>query len=489
MPRANKVFELGREHRLEPIAATDVVPASVPKDALVELAWNGHRVLAVAVGDDVRLVATDFREWADVFPTVRLALQRLKRRDIVLEGFLCALGEGGLPSFELLRRHVQRETQRIVFACVDLQRLDGEDLRKLPLAERRRRLAALIADDNAFAFSDSVGSANQLDAVLEGVRQIGARGVLVRTTTSWLALSCTAEPIALERSLSAPPKATNREKLMYPRDGFAKRDVIAYYDDVAELMIPYLADRPVIGQRWPDGIDDFTWYQHRMPPRAPDYLRAVWIEGNRRIVAENRDSLCWLANQAVLTFHGWASRCRSLAHPDWVVIDLDPGPQTTWANVIEVAQTLRKLLELLELPSVPKTSGQKGLHVLIPLAAGQSVQDAHEFARRIASMLCQVLPDRVTMEAQVADRKGRLYLDTLQNFVGKTLVLPYSLRAVDGAPVSTPLAWSEVTPDLDPRTFTLKTVRRRLDSVGDLASALLTGAVELKSALTRLAPS
>jgi DNA ligase D-like protein (predicted polymerase) len=504
-------FDLGRDNRLAPVRVMDTGHYKGGAEKLaairaerarhvIELAWDGHRVLACMVGDHVRLVSSDFREWADLFPTVVRALQRLKRKDLVLEGWICALGDTGLPSWDLLRLHAQKQPQRVVFACSDLLRVDGEDLRSLPLTGRRERLVELLATVKEEALASSESLVGSFDAVLEGVRMIGARGIMVREAdeaypiersddATWLVIGAKPdEDIEIDRMLSPPPKVTNQDKLMYPRDGLSKKDVVAYYDDIAPIMLEYMKDRPIVGQRWPDGIDDFTWYQHRMPPKAPDYLRAVWIEGNRRIVVENRDALCWLANQAVLTFHAWASRCSSLAHPDWVVIDLDPGEKTTWPQVIEVAIGLRKLLELLELPSIPKTSGQKGIHVLIPIGPGHNVIQAHELARRAAKMLCKVLPNLVTMESSIADRHGRLFLDTLQNFMGKTLVVPYSLRAADGAPVSTPLLWSEVTPKLDPRQHTMKSLRKRIDTMGDICKTLLSGTAKLPEVIGKMEP-
>jgi DNA ligase D-like protein (predicted polymerase) len=473
-PKKKTVFELSRGHRLTPITASDVAP-----DGPIELAWDGHRVLACVLSRQVRIVSADFREWTDPFPTIANAVKKLGN-DLVIEGFLCALGEGGLPSFDLLREHVNGKAQRIVFACTDLQRIEGEDLRPLDRPKRRERLRALVADNPAFAFSDELPG--PLEAVLKSVKKLGVRGVLVGNC----AISTTDEPVVIDRSLSASPKVTNKEKLLYPRDNLAKRDIVAYYDDVAPVILEHMKDRPIIGQRFPDGIDDFTWFQHRMPPRAPDYLRAVWIEGNRRIVAENRDALAWLANQAVLTFHCWPSRCSSLPNPDWVMIDLDPGEGTTWDSMIEVATALRKLLELLELPSVPKTSGQKGLHVLIPIAKGHSVTQANDLGRGIGKMLALACPDIVTIDVNPELRKGRVYIDTLQSYIGKMLVMPYSLRAVDGAPVSAPLMWDEVTRKLDPRSMSLRTMRKRLDKHGDLAAPLLRGTTQIAKAIARL---
>jgi bifunctional non-homologous end joining protein LigD len=239
-------------------------------------------------------------------------------------------------------------------------------------------------------------------------------------------------------------------------------------------------------QRWPDGIDDFDWYQHRMPPRAPDYLRAAWVDGVRRIVIENADALLWMVNQAGLTYHVFASRLASLPSPDYAMIDLDPGERTTWwDDTIEVALAIRRTLELLELPSVVKTSGKRGLHILIPLAPGHSFVQAEMLGRGIADLLLRLMPDKVTVENEKDKRGGKLLLDHKQ-FVAKTLVGTYSLRAADGAPVSTPIRWDEVTPKLDPKAFNLRTLRTRLDEYGDLGAPLLAGTTKLDVALAQL---
>jgi bifunctional non-homologous end joining protein LigD len=153
-------------------------------------------------------------------------------------------------------------------------------------------------------------------------------------------------------------------------------------------------------------------------------------------------------NQAAIAFHGFVSREGSFEHPDWLVLDLDPPEESAWPRVVEVARALRKLLDLLEVESVVKTSGQKGLHVLVPLAAGQSAAQVRLAGRRIADLLERLLPTETTQEIDREKRRGRIFLDANQGFLGKTLVLPYSVRGVDGAPVSTPLRWDEVTPAL-----------------------------------------
>jgi DNA ligase D-like protein (predicted polymerase) len=286
-----------------------------------------------------------------------------------------------------------------VLICWDLLWQGDDDLRTRPLAERRARLAALLAGAPATLMS-SEALPGKRGRILAAAGELGLRGVVARPadgdyTASWHAYSTTTTPVDWRRSLSPPPPLSNADKVLYPRDGICKRDLLAYYRDVAPVMLPHLLDRPVVIQRWPDGIDEFDWYQHRVPPRAPDYLRAAWVDGVRRIVIENEDALAWMVNQAGLTYHGFASRLSTIAEPDWAMLDLDPGDRSTWWDeLLEVALAVRRTLELLELPSVVKTSGQRGLHVLVPLAPGHTFEQAELWARGVAELLVRLMPTR-----------------------------------------------------------------------------------------------
>ncbi len=299
-----------------------------------------------------------------------------------------------------------------------------------------------------------------------------------------------------------PPIAvrlTNPDKLIFPNDGFTKRDILAYYMDIAPFMLPHLAGRPLTLQRWPNGIHGKEWYQHRVPPDPPEYVRLMRFEDSgrsergekQRIVVDNVETLGWLANLAALTIHGWTSHAqpnarteseveveKALSLPDYIVIDLDPG-DGPWSEVIEVASSVRLLLEALELESVVKTSGKRGIHILIPIALGPSHAQATAFAASIAQAVAKVLPKIATVERTIEKRKGRLYVDAGQNGRGRTIVSPYTIRALDGAPVATPIMWSEVTEKLDPRSFTIKTVRDRVQKYGDLYAAALHGKARL----------
>jgi bifunctional non-homologous end joining protein LigD len=458
----------------------------------LDLAWDGHRAVACGVDGVVRLFAGDLREWTLPFAPVTRALAQLVARDFVLDGFLCVLDDDGRPSFEHLRAWVRgTRTGTLVYAAWDVLRLDEVDLRRLSLPERRAKLRALLSSaEGTLVRSDTLEG--PLDAVLASVAAAKLPGVVARPVSAlpsakrWILVSATGAPLEISRPLSPAPAVTNKDKVLYPRDGLTKQHVVDYYADVAQALLPVMRDRPIVCQRWPDGIDDFTWFQHRVPPRAPDFLEAVMIDGNRRILINNREALAWMANQAALTFHGWASRVATLEQPDWAVLDLDPGPSTRWEQVIDVALAVRALLELLQVDSVVKTSGQKGLHVLVPLGPGHTTEEAHRFAALVASAIHHVMPDVVALEADKVKRRGRLFLDHLQNFAGKTLVLAYSLRAVDQACVSAPLEWCEVTPALDPTAFTARTMRARLDAKGDLFARALSGSTKLGPLIRRL---
>ncbi len=479
------VFALSRKFTLTPI--THAAPLEGP--FLIEPAWDGHRVLATRMGTQVRLAAIDYRDWTQTFPAAAAALGKLGSSSVAIDGMICVFDEHGRPSFDSLRAKVQSGSPVLSAAliCWDLLWLDDVDLRALPLRERRERLVALLSEaPKAILPSQALEGAPS--KVLAAVAAHGIRSVVARNAESTYddAWTVHGEPVDWQRSLSPPPPISNADKVLYPRDGICKRDIISYYRDVAPLLVPQLVDRPVVIQRWVDGIDEFDWYQHRVPPRSPDYIRAAWVDGVRRIVVENPDALLWMVNQAGLTYHGFASRLSSLTEPDYAMIDLDPGDRTSWwEDMIDVALGIRKVLELLELPSVVKTSGQRGLHILIPLAPGHDFVQAETLARGIATLVQTLVPDKVTLEQEKEKRGGRLLIDHKQ-FVAKTLVVPYSLRAVDGAPVSTPLAWEEVSRELTPKSFSLRSLRVRLEEYGDLAEPLLEGTAQLAPALAQL---
>jgi bifunctional non-homologous end joining protein LigD len=280
-------------------------------------------------------------------------------------------------------------------------------------------------------------------------------------------------------------KLTHPERILYPRDGITKQDVADYYAAVAEPMIHALRDRPLALEHWNDGIDKPSWFHHDVGRGAPPWLttietptRTTAHKSVRHPVADRPETLRWLAQMSVLTVHMWASRGAALNEPDWLVFDLDPAKGKGIEQAIDAAIIVRRLLDNLHLPSMPKTSGKRGIHVFVPLAGGYTHEEANEFACAIGAAITQKVPE-FTMERALNARRGRLYLDCMQNAYGKTMVAPYSPRAIDGAPVSAPLKWDEVTKKLDPKKYNLRTMPDRLAKVGDLFARVFEERVKL----------
>jgi DNA ligase D-like protein (predicted polymerase) len=459
---------------------------------LFEPRLDGARVLVARHAASVSIVSEARRAITrDLDRLVRtIAHSSTLPESFVAEGLLVAVDATGRPSFDSLRRALAEGTGgEILLVLCDLLRVGAEDLSQRPFESRRSQLAGWSNLPASITVMSSLGADFErarramLDVKLDGLIARPSGG---RAPSTCHVASRRRDEASPSRSLSPAPKLTNATKVLFPRDGFTKQDLFAYYADVAPVILPLMAKRPIVLQRWPDGIDDFMWFQHRVPPRAPDYLRVLLLEGNRRIAIDGPDALLWLVNQAAITFHGFVSREGSFEHPDWLVLDLDPPNEAAWPRVIEVALALRKLLDLLEVESVVKTSGQKGLHILVPLAPRQDATRVKLAGRLIADLIERLLPTLTTQETDRDKRGGRIFLDANQGFLGKTLVLPYSVRGVDGAPISTPLRWEEVTPALRPSAFTLRSTRARLDRVGDLAKPLLSGRTRVEQLLARL---
>lgn len=290
-----------------------------------------------------------------------------------------------------------------------------------------------------------------------------------------------ARPSATARKAGATAvvKMTNPDRVIYPRDGITKRDVADYFAAVSSAMIHTLSDRPLALEHWNSGIDRPSWF-HQNVEDAPEWMTAIdtptrTSRGSvRHVVVDRPESLEWLAQRSALTLHMWSSRGANLDSPDWIVFDLDPAKGKGIEQAIETAIVLRRLFDQLEIETIPKTSGKRGIHLFLPLRPGQTHEAALEFGCSIAETVAKQV-DFVTTARPIAARRGRLYFDCLQNGYGKTVVAPYSLRAIDGAPVSAPLKWSEINRKLDPLKFNLRTMPGRLAKHGDLFAGAVKG--------------
>jgi len=262
-------------------------------------------------------------------------------------------------------------------------------------------------------------------------------------------------------------EVTNPNKVLYPDDGFTKADVAAYYRAIAPRLLPFLKDRPVTLERLPDGLGPgkpHFWQKHT-PPSYPPWIPRItldteWGKPVQYVLVNDRPTLLYLVNQGALTFHPWLSRVGNLDRPDFVLFDLDPG-EAPFADVVAVARALHEALKAENRRAVVKTSGKTGIHVLSDCHEG-GYDEARNWALEVAERVARSMPDVSTTEIRKVKRNRRVYIDVLQNARGHHAVPPYVIRAVTGAPVSTPLAWRELQPDLDVKRFNLKTVPARL---------------------------
>src|SRR6266496_1126487 len=265
---------------------------------------------------------------------------------------------------------------------------------------------------------------------------------------------------------------SNLEKVFWPDEGYTKGDLIEYYRAISEWMVPYLVDRPLVLTRFPDGINGKSFFQKDAPEYAQAFVRTVtiWSEDSQReldyFVCDNEASLLYIANMAAILLHVWSSRVGALETPDWCILDLDPK-EAPFIDVVTVAQAVQALCDDIGLPTGIKTSGSTGLHVLIPLGRQVTYEQSRTLGGLLARVIAAELPQIATVTRQVQRRAGKVYIDYVQNGHGRLLVAPFSARPLPGAPVSMPLKWSEVTPQLDIKKFTIKTAPARMKKLED----------------------
>jgi bifunctional non-homologous end joining protein LigD len=304
-------------------------------------------------------------------------------------------------------------------------------------------------------------------------------------------------PVRPARRPAAGPEAhprvrfTNLDKVFWPDDGYSKGDLVAYYDVVARYLLPYLKDRPLVLTRYPDGIKGKSFFQKDAPDFVPAWVRTERIyskDADREInyfIVNDIEELRYVANMATIPLHIWASRLGALDRPDWLVLDLDPKG-APFSDVVKVARELHVILEEVRLPNYVKTSGASGLHVLVPLDAQYTHEQARNFAHLLARLTLEATSEISTLARPVRARGGKVYIDYVQNGHGRTVVSPFSVRPLPGAPVSCPLHWDEVTAGLDPARFTIKTLPKRFDKMRDPLRSVLTGAIDMAAAVARI---
>jgi bifunctional non-homologous end joining protein LigD len=282
---------------------------------------------------------------------------------------------------------------------------------------------------------------------------------------------------------------THLNKLYWPEDGVTKRDLFNYYHQVAPFIVPYLKDRPMSLNRFPGGIHSKSFYQKNVKATAPEWAETMphtGSEGETKdyLLGNNEATLLWMASLGCIEMNPWFSRVQSPDSPDYCVIDLDPDKQH-FDQVIQAALEVKNVLQAIDVPCFPKTSGSTGMHIYIPLGAKYSYQQSQLFANVIVKLVQQQIPGFTTLERMISNRKGKMYLDFLQNRPGATIASVYSLRPKPGATVSMPLTWDEVKPGLTMRDFTIRNAIDRIRETGDLFSGVLGEGIDLAATVEK----
>lgn len=279
-------------------------------------------------------------------------------------------------------------------------------------------------------------------------------------------------------------KFTNLSKIYWPVEKVTKRDMINYYHQIAPFILPYLLDRPQSLNRYPDGITGGSFYQKDVTGKVPEWIKTYLYhaEGDDTdkhfLVGKDEATLLYMASLGCIELHPWSSTIRKPDHPTWCIIDLDPG-KNSFEQVIEAAQVTKEVLDGMGLPSYCKTSGSTGLHIYIPMANKYTYEQSKEFARIIVTLVNRELPKFTSLERAVAKRRGKMYLDFLQNRPQATIAAPYSLRPKPGATVSMPLHWEEVKKGLQMKDFTIFNAVSRAIEMGDIFSPVLGKGIDL----------
>lgn len=485
---------------------------------LFELKLLGRRVFAEKCDGKIRFRGLVPPAAASRLNSVTAGLSKLKAERAILDGVLVCVDEQQRPSEERLQQVLLGQRQQLVYYyAFDLLYYEEWDLRRFPLAERKAALASILPASTSAAphtviYVDHERSRAQ--ELMEAISSVGLAGVIAKRATStydsgpsddWVEIRVPRrrpQPAnvisALKTTHRKRPafprqvKITNQNKVLWPRDGYTKGDLIEYYDRVADYLLPYLKDRPLSLNRFPNGIEGEHFFQKDTPEHAPSWIKTEVIKSRHRRNVENRFLLCndratllYLANLAAIELHPWSSRCGSLDAPDWAILDLDPSADSFF-NVVRIARALGKLLQGIGLRPYLKTSGSKGLHIYVPLAAGYTYDQARMFCEVVSRLVAFEHREIATVDRVKERRGGKVYLDFLQNRRGQTIVAPYVVRPVHGACVSAPLDWDELNSDLHPSQFTIQTLPARLERRGDLFQPALYDKQDLLPAIHAL---
>ncbi|MFD2998910.1 non-homologous end-joining DNA ligase [Pontibacter toksunensis] len=283
---------------------------------------------------------------------------------------------------------------------------------------------------------------------------------------------------------------SNQDKLYWPEENITKGELVEYYQSIADVLMPYLQDRPQSLFRFPNGVTRPGFIQKDIP-NTPAWVRTIKLTAESTgeevayLVCDSAATLAYMNNLGCIQLNPWNSRTATLEKPDYMVIDLDPG-ENTYDEVVAVALVTKEVLDKAGASAYAKTSGATGMHIFVPLGAKYAFDQAREFAHVIAQAVHKKLPHLTSLERNPKERRNQVYLDFLQNSIGQTVAAAYSARPRAGATVSIPLLWEEVKPGLLPTAFTIKNIPERIQKLGDVFRGVLGEGVNIEQCLTKL---
>jgi bifunctional non-homologous end joining protein LigD len=432
---------------------------------LHEIEIVGERVLVRVDGGRVQLLGVDGRNRTGQFAGLIGTIRTLPVGQAWIDGIATALGPDG---------HSGVDRPADTLYAIDLPYLDGYDLSRVSLGERKALLASLLAQTGpALRFADHVlgrGRETMAHASFLGATGIVAKKVDSRyppSASDWRVVRCpkrdtrrgvespvVAAPLKLagkptpNQARVAGVKLTHPGRMLYPDVGITKLDLAQFYERIGERMLPHLVDRPLTLVRAPSGIGGQKFFVRHAGDWTPSELRQFEIAGGpgagKSMIVDDLRGLVALAQMNVLEIHPWNARTRDLERPDRMVFDLDPGPEVPWSDIVDGAKRVREVLETLDLETFVKTTGGKGLHVVVPLTPAATWEDTLEFSRVLAQALAHYEPERFSAGLAKAPRTRKIFVDYLRNRRGATSVSVFSSRAQPSATVSVPVAWEEL---------------------------------------------
>lgn len=486
--------------RIAPMTYREAAAPFTDPEWAFEIFHEGARAVCVKNGAGIRFIGDGGVIGENEFLTERLSFMRsIAPERAVIDGTIIALGGNGLSSRNAIKEVIAAKTAApLYYYMADILNFEGYDVTTLPYRERKKLLALLGGSDPRLQVVDFLKGAGELFS--EEARKAGVAAVLAKRIDSpyeegasdrWRLIDLRGALPAGHGAGAAGETAavavSHPDKIFFPEAGLTKKDLVSYYNDIADIVLPYLKDRPVHILRFPDGIGGNSFYQKHLPGDRPDYFEYLALKESEPpyFICRNRQGLLHLINLGSIDLHIWFSRKNGLEHPDWIAWDLD-AKQASFGDVIKVAREIGKILHGIGLVSFVKTSGKTGLHILVPVEPRYTYEQTRLFAEGVARIVARDNASIATVERVIETRGNRVYIDYLQNRRGQTLALPYAVRPVPEATVSMPVEWDDLERGLSPGQFTLKNAADRIARKGDIFHDVLTTAQSLNTAIMNL---